>query len=134
MPDDSRPVQIIRHVLVVEDDYELADVLAEVLTHENCVSEHASNGMEALGKLRSTDYDAIICDLMMPRVDGQAFYNQVAKDYPHLAERFLFVTGQASRKAGLTDFITRTGNALLEKPFDIDEFRAALQELLARGG
>jgi CheY-like chemotaxis protein len=131
MPDE-RPIQLIRHVLVVEDDYELADVLAEVLTHENCVPDHASNGMEALSKLRSTHYDAIICDLMMPRVDGQAFYGQVAKDYPYLANQFLFITGQASRKAGLTDFITRTGNALLEKPFDIDQFRAALQELFVR--
>ena len=131
MPDE-RPVQLIRHVLIVEDDYELADVLAEVLTHENCVSDHASNGMEALGKLRSTHYDAIVCDLMMPRVDGQAFYNQVAKDYPYLADQFLFITGQSSRQAGLTDFITRTGNTLLEKPFDIEQFRAALQELFVR--
>jgi CheY-like chemotaxis protein len=129
---DERPVQLIRHVLIVEDDYELADVLAEVLTHENCVADHAANGMEALSKIRSTHYDAIICDLMMPRVDGQAFFDQVAKDYPYLADQFLFITGQASRQAGLTEFIRRTGNALLEKPFDIQQFRAALQELLSR--
>ena len=126
-------VQFIRHVLVVEDDYELADVLTEVLTHENCVSEHASNGMEALAKLRATDFDGIICDLMMPRVDGEQFYTQVAKDFPYLADRFLFITGQASSKAGLGDFITRTGNTLLEKPFDIEPLRAALRELFARG-
>ena len=129
---DERPVQLIRHVLIVEDDYELADVLAEVLTHENCVPDHAANGMEALSKIRSTHYDAIICDLMMPRVDGQAFYDQVAKDFPYLADQFLFITGQASHKAGLTDFITRTGNTLLEKPFDIEQFRAALRELFVR--
>src|SRR5258707_6135382 len=101
MPDTSRPVQLIRHVLIVEDDYELADVLAEVLTHENCVSDHASNGMEALDKLRTTDFDAIICDLMMPRVSGEAFYQPVTKDFPFLADLLLFITGQASRKARL---------------------------------
>jgi two-component system cell cycle sensor histidine kinase/response regulator CckA len=128
----ERPVQFIRHVLIVEDDYELADVLAEVLTHENCVSEHSSNGMEALDKLRTGNFDAIICDVMMPRVDGEAFYHQVAREFPYLAERFLFITGQATRKAGLTDFIGRTGNTLLEKPFDVEQFRAAMQELFAR--
>ena len=128
------PVQIIRHVLIVEDDFELADVLAEVLTHENCVSEHASNGMEALAKLRATDFDGIICDLMMPRVDGEQFYTQVAKDFPYLADRFLFITGQASRRAGFSDFISRTGNSLLEKPFDIEPLREAMRELFARGG
>ena len=129
---DERSVQLIRHVLVVEDDYELADVLAEVLTHENCVPDHAPNGMEALTKIRSTHFDAVICDLMMPRVDGRAFYDQVAKEYPYLADHFLFITGQASAKAGLTEFISRTGNALLEKPFDIEQFRAALRELFDR--
>jgi len=131
---DERTVQLIRHILIVEDDYELADVLAEVLTHENCVSEHAANGMEALAKLRATNFDAIICDLMMPRVDGEAFYDQVAKEIPYLAERFLFITGQASRNAGMTDFISRTGNMLLEKPFDIEQFRNSLQELFTRTG
>jgi two-component system cell cycle sensor histidine kinase/response regulator CckA len=131
MPDE-RPIQLIRHILIVEDDYELADVLAEVLTHENCVSEQAANGMEALDKLRTMNFDAIVCDLMMPRVDGQAFYDQVARDFPYLGERFLFITGQASRQAGMTDFISRTGNTLLVKPFDIEEFRASLRELFAR--
>ena len=44
----SRPSQVIHHVLVVEDDYELADLLSEVLTFENCTVDLASNGMEAL--------------------------------------------------------------------------------------
>ena len=134
MADAPRPVQLIRHVLIVEDDYELADVLAEVLTHENCVSDHASNGMEALNKLQSTSYDAIICDIMMPRVDGQAFYQQVAREYPYFSDRFMFITGQTTRKAGFTDFIMRTGNSLLEKPFEIEQLRIALNELFSRGG
>jgi CheY-like chemotaxis protein len=69
---------------------------------------------------------------MMPRVDGEAFYTQVARDYPFLADRFLFITGHAARRAGLTDFVERTGNSLLEKPFEIDQLRTALQELFAR--
>ncbi len=126
------PIQIVRHVLIVEDDFELADVLAEVLTHENCTSEHASNGMEALSKLRGANFDAVICDLMMPRVSGEAFYHQVAKDFPYLSDRFLFVTGHASRQAGLADFIARTGNTLLGKPFDIEPLRVALRDVFAR--
>lgn len=132
MPDPTQPVQVIHHVLIVEDDFEFADVLSEVLTHENCVSEHASNGMEGMSKLCIADFDAIICDLMMPRVDGEAFYSQVARDYPYLSDRFLFITGQAARRAGLSDFVMRTGNSLLEKPFELDQLRAALKELFSR--
>jgi CheY-like chemotaxis protein len=123
---------IMQRVLVVEDDYELADLLREVLTFENCVADVAANGMEAKDRLRAADFDAVVCDLMMPRIDGQALYEEVAKQYPYLADRFLFITGQASRRGGFSDFIARTGNILLEKPFEIEQLRSALKELMCR--
>ena len=76
----------MRHVLIVEDDYQFADVLTEVLHHENCIPDTAANGMEALDKLRIDNYDAIICDLMMPRVSGESLFRQVERDFPYLAE------------------------------------------------
>lgn len=124
--------QIIPRVLVVEDDNQLAEILGEVLTYENCTADLSGNGIEALDKLRSADYDAVICDLMMPRLDGKALYREVIKEFPHLAEKFLFITGQASHHAGFSDFVLHTGNTLLEKPFDIELFRTALREMLAR--
>ena len=107
MAEPRQPTGIVHHILVVEDDHELADLLSEILTYENCAVDIASNGMEATDKLRGADYDAVICDLMMPRVDGEALYNEVARRYPYFADRFLFITGQASRRAGFTDFIQR---------------------------
>ncbi|HUK81027.1 MAG TPA: response regulator [Verrucomicrobiae bacterium] len=132
MAEEERPVQFVHRVLVVEDDYQLADLLSEVLTYENCSAEVASNGMEAMEKLRGADFDAVICDLMMPRVDGEALYNQTTQQYPHLSDRFLFITGNAALRGGLTDFVYRTGNSLLEKPFEIEQLRAALKETFQR--
>ena len=122
----------MRHVLIVEDDYEFADVLTEVLNHENCSSDQSANGLEALDRLRSGNYDAVICDLMMPRLDGESLYRQVERDFPYLAQRFIFITGQTSVQAGKTDFIYNTGNALLTKPFEIEDFRRTLHELFSR--
>ena len=48
MGENPRPQQFMYRVLVVEDDYELADLLSEVLTYENCTCEVVSNGMEAI--------------------------------------------------------------------------------------
>lgn len=132
MTASPRPQEFIRPILIVEDDYLLAELLAEVLTFENCVADIASNGMEALDKLRTTEYEAIICDLMMPRVDGRALYEETVRSYPHLEHKFLFITGALAGRSGLTDFIHPTGNSLLLKPFDPDQFRAALRELLDR--
>ena len=122
----------MHRVLVVDDDYDLAQLLREVLTYDNCEVEIATNGMEALDLLRTGEFDAVICDLMMPRVDGEVLYNEVVREFPFLASRFVFVTGQASRKAGFSDFVSRTGNQLIEKPFDLPAFRAAVQETIQR--
>ena len=132
MTEAQRSQQVMHRVLVVDDDYDLARLLREVLTYENCEAEIAGNGMEAMDCLRTGDYEAVICDLMMPRVDGEAFYNEAVRDFPHLANRFLFVTGQASRKAGFSDFVSRTGNHVIEKPFDIQALRLAVRDLFQR--
>jgi CheY-like chemotaxis protein len=132
MSEEKRPKRVMHRVLVVDDDHDLAVLLSEVLTYENCEVDIASNGMEAKDCLRAHDYAAVLCDLMMPRVDGQAVYDDVVRDYPHLSDRFLFVTGQPSRKAGFSEFISRTGNGLIEKPFDIQQLRLAIREVLQR--
>ena len=122
----------MHRVLVVDDDHDLAVLLSEVLTFENCEVDIAANGMEAMDYLRTGNYDAVLCDLMMPRLDGQALYEDVVRDCPHLSDRFLFVTGQPSRKAGFSDFVSRTRNGLIEKPFDIQQLRLAIREVLQR--
>jgi len=126
------PVAFFRQVLIVEDDYELAQLLNEVLTFENCTVDIAANGMEGLDKLRAGNYDLVVCDLMMPLLDGESLYNQVVKTAPYMSDRFIFITGQAARRGGLTDFIRRTNNTLLEKPFEVDAFRDAVREVFAR--
>jgi len=132
MSEVKQPHQVMHRVLVVDDDHDLAELLREVLTFENCEVDVASNGMEAMDRLRTGEYDAILCDLMMPRVDGEALYNDVVRDFPYLSNRFLFVTGQAARKARFSDFVTRAGNYVIEKPFDIQALRVAIRDTLAR--
>jgi two-component system, cell cycle sensor histidine kinase and response regulator CckA len=132
MNGSTQPRQVMRRVLVVDDDYDLAQLLREVLTYDNCEVDIATNGMEAMDRLHAEEYDAVICDLMMPRVDGEVLYNDVVREYPFLANRFVFVTGQASRKAGFSEFVGRTGNYLIEKPFDLPAFRAAVQDTIER--
>ena len=132
MVETEKPKRVMHRVLVVDDDYDLAELLREVLTYENCEADIAINGMEALENLHAHDYEAVLCDLMMPRVDGEALYHEVTRQFPYLSDRFLFVTGQASRKAGFSDFIYRTGNHLIEKPFDVQELRRAVRDIFQR--
>ena len=132
MAEEARPKHLMGRLLVVDDDHDLAQLLAEVLTRENCVVDTAGNGMEALEQMRATDYDAVICDLFMPHMDGEELHHEVAREFPYLADRFVFITGQLERRGGASDFAVRTGNILLVKPFKVEQLRAALKDVLSR--
>lgn len=122
----------MRRVLIVEDDEPLADVIAEVLTYENCETDFAPNALEALQRLDAGNYDAIVCDVLMPRMSGEDFYRLICERHPHLRDRILFMTGTTTIRSGLTDFLAGTDLPLLEKPFTVEQLRAALHELWQR--
>src|SRR5262249_51537467 len=61
-------------ILVVEDEAKLASAVVEALRDAGYIVQHASDGEEALEKVKADAFDLVICDLKMPRVDGMAFY------------------------------------------------------------
>jgi len=75
----------------------------------------------------SPDYDAIVCDLMMPQMSGMELHAWLQQTVPALAERVIFITG-GTFTPGATDYLAQVGNARLEKPF----VRSALQEAVRR--
>ena len=67
-------------VLVVEDEAALGAAVAESLQDAGFVVERASDGVEALERVRQQHFDLIICDLKMPRLDGPQFYRELEVD------------------------------------------------------
>src|SRR5438105_12278355 len=59
-------------VLVVEDEPELLRVLVQALREDGYAVDEAADGEEGLYKAKSWDYDAVVLDLMLPRLDGWA--------------------------------------------------------------
>jgi DNA-binding response OmpR family regulator len=106
-----------KSVLIVEDDRELADVLRALVKsrgYEVCV---AHRGVEALWDVLSRDYDAIVCDMVMPTMPGDMFYLAVKKMKPHLCRRFLFITGH-HHEPKIAAFLSSVSGAVLLKPLD----------------
>ncbi len=124
-------------VLIVDDEPAVARALRTGLGDENDVVIAAS-GREALALLLGDDpdaarFDVILCDLMMPDLDGAELFEQLRAKRPDLAARVLFVTGGAFT-ARARDFIERAGVPTLEKPFDIEHVRALVRERVASSG
>ncbi len=107
-----------RHVIVIDDEVEVAMLLAEALHRAGYRCDVATSGREAQAFIAANPngYDAIICDLRMPDMDGPSLFGWISTHHPGLVERTLFVTGDALGQAA-GRFLAQSGRPFLEKPF-----------------
>ncbi len=116
-------------VLLVEDERALAVAVADALADAGLVVDHASDGEEALARVRQNAYDVVICDLKMPRVSGMMLYRAIAAATPALARRVIFVTGDVAA-TDAERFLAESGCRWLVKPFRIGDLLRAVRETL----
>jgi CheY-like chemotaxis protein len=116
-------------LLLVDDDKQLASALQWILADENFLVDVANDGDEALMKVKANEYDAVVCDVMMPKLRGDEFYIQARELRPVLADRFIFITGYAADPK-INLFLTQTDSKYLMKPFPIQHLINCLKELL----
>jgi two-component system NtrC family sensor kinase len=117
-------------ILLVEDEHALATAIAEALTEVGLKVDHAGDGQQALAHVRQNSYDAVVCDLNVPRVDGMIFYRAIAAATPTLARRVIFVTGDVAG-ADVERFLEESGCRWLAKPFRLADLMRALRDTLA---
>jgi len=118
-------------LLVVDDDPRCGKVVERLVgaVHDvtSCTSPRA-----ALQRLESGEhFDAILCDVMMPDLDGQAFYEELDEVAPGLARRVIFISGGAFTERTVA-FMRQTSAPSLAKPFEVPALLAAIELVLGR--
>lgn len=103
-------------VLVVDDNRDLADDLAEILAAEGHQVQTAYGGQHALDTAASYDFDTALVDIRMPDMDGVALVNHLMKTHP--SQRYLFMTAFSESRT-LSEALAISSQAVLEKPLDI---------------
>ncbi|MGH8611640.1 MAG: hybrid sensor histidine kinase/response regulator [Gammaproteobacteria bacterium] len=121
VPTEPKPVPVTqaavpRSVLVVDDESDIRETLVEILSLDEHHVETAASGREALARLSSAHYDAIITDIRMPDLDGCALFQEIEARWPALASRVVFITGDTLTPA-LREFARKAGRPIIEKPF-----------------
>jgi two-component system, cell cycle sensor histidine kinase and response regulator CckA len=116
--------------LVIEDEEALGEAVAGALSDAGFRADRATDGADALVKIRDRAYDVVICDLKMPRVDGIAFYREAAATVPQLVRRIVFVTGDVAGTEA-ERFLEESGCRWLAKPFRLRDLVKAARETLA---
>jgi CheY-like chemotaxis protein len=114
-----------RKILVLEDDDAFQSFLNRLLTQEGFDVIAVHNGVDGVRQILAHDFDAILCDMLMPTLPGDRFYRAVERMRPHLCRRFIFMTGQYEQ-VKVREFLTTTGGTILLKPFQIDDLREML--------
>ena len=118
-------------LLVVDDDPALARTLRRALTVEGYDVETAADGGEALQRLASVHFDAVVLDVAMPRLDGLAVCRRM-RERRDLTPVLMLTARDAigDRVSGLD----AGADDYLVKPFALDELNARVRALLRRAG
>jgi CheY-like chemotaxis protein len=117
-------------VLVVEDEAALGAAVAESLQDAGFTVQRASDGLEALDRIRQQAYDLIICDLKMPRLDGMQFFHELELAHHDHARRVVFVTGDVAGTEA-ERFLEDSGCRWLAKPFRLRDLLRVARDMTA---
>jgi len=113
-------------VLVIDDEPLLGQALQRALADEHMIVA-LTRAADALDRLQAGErFDVILCDLMMPVMDGIDFHRRLSEILPEEADRVVFITGGAFT-ARVESFFRRVSNPSLEKPVDVDGLRALIE-------
>ncbi|MBL4678345.1 MAG: sigma-54-dependent Fis family transcriptional regulator [Mucilaginibacter sp.] len=117
-------------ILIIDDERAIRSTLREILEYEDYTVEDVDNGVDGLEKIRKNDYDLVLCDIKMNRMDGMEVLTEGLTIKPDLP--FIMISGhgtvetavEASKK-GAFDFIS--------KPPDLNRLLITVRNALDRG-
>jgi len=120
-----------KRVLVVEDDAEMVDLLRFNLQEAGFVIATATDGIEALKKVRSLAPDLILLDLMLPELDGLSVCEILRRDPDTASIPIIMLTALSNELARLTG-LAAGANDYVSKPFSPRQLVSRVKDLLDR--
>ncbi len=104
-------------ILVIDDEKSIRNALKDVLEYEGHIIEEAEDGMAAIIMVRKTNYDLVLCDVKMPKLDGLEFLEIAFESRPDL--NVIMISGHGNIKTAV-DAIKKGAYDYLAKPLDLN--------------
>ncbi|ONI42142.1 two-component system response regulator [Candidatus Epulonipiscium fishelsonii] len=111
-------------ILICEDEKQLANILVAILQHSNYSVDVVNDGVSALEYIKSDNYDGVILDIMMPKLDGISVLKQVRASGNKIPIIILSAKSQLNDKIQGLDY---GANDYLTKPFEAGELLARIR-------
>ena len=127
--EEASPGEQLRgRILVIDDEELVRDAVVQMLSeHEVVVARSGREGKEILS--RDTDFDVVLCDLMMPDVSGMDLMAWLETREPSILQRVVFVTGGAFTPKARA-YLQQVDNVRVEKPFDTANLVSMVRQLV----
>lgn len=118
-------------ILVIDDDEMVCDMISKTLEFEGFETIRTLDGHDGIEAARKYSPDLIICDIMMPKLDGFATLSAIRKDPATATIPFIFLTGQTT-KSDMRQGMDLGADDFLAKPVVIDDLVAAIRTRLQK--
>jgi CheY-like chemotaxis protein len=118
-------------ILIIEDNPQMRRLIARVLRRNDHAVLEADSGRQGLKMFQEFRPALVICDIVMPNIDGIETIRQMRRDAP--AMPILAISGGSNQSLYLRAATGLGATASLEKPFDHEQLTAAMAELLGSG-
>jgi CheY-like chemotaxis protein len=130
---ESETTPALLRILVIDDEADVAELIADILDSDGHSVDIAQSGEAALDKIEQTDFAAIVSDLRMPGLDGPGLYQVLQQNKPWLLARLGFITGDTLGNR-VHNFLQSAGRPYIEKPITPQDVRALLHDLTVNTG
>ena len=116
-------------ILLVDDEKEFLEVMSERMANRGMEVTTALSAKEAIEKVKSESFDAIVLDLLMPEMDGLEAIEALKKINPDL--QIIFLTGNATVEKGI-EAMKLGAMDLMEKPADLNSLTERIKKAKSR--
>lgn len=119
------------HVLVVDDEVAITDLITEVLSIAGYQVTKSPDGLEALNQIRRSKFDLILLDVNLPKVDGFAVLEKIRESVP--TQPIIMISARID-KDDVTRGLRLGADDYVRKPFSVEELVLRIENLLKRDG
>jgi DNA-binding NtrC family response regulator len=116
-------------ILIVDDEKAIRKTLTEILSYEGYKIEDAENGEDALKKLKEKNYDVVLCDIKMPKVDGIEFLEKSREINPDIP--IIMISGHGTIETAV-EAVKKGAFDYVAKPPDLNRLLITIRNALDR--
>jgi DNA-binding NtrC family response regulator len=121
--------QLMPDILIIDDEKAIRKTLSEILSFEGYKLEEASDGEEGLKKFREKNYDAVLCDIKMPKLDGIEFLQKAGESNPDVP--IIMISGHGNIETAV-EAVKKGAFDYIAKPPDLNRLLITIRNALDR--